>query len=430
MRVSIAVWSLAVIIGLTALAQDGKKSEVTFNKDIAPIVFNHCAVCHHPGEVAPFSLLTYEDVKKRERNILYVTGKRLMPPWKPEPGFGEFQDCRRLSDQQIALIKQWVDDGMPQGDLKDLPAPPKFADGWMLGEPDLVVKMPEAFTVPAEGRDVYRCFVLPLNLPEDKFVMAAEYRPGNRRVVHHALLFLDGTGAARRLDEKDPGVGYYAMGGPGFIPQGGLGGWAPGATPHPLPDGIGWPIKKGMDLVIQTHFYPTGKEEKEQSSVGIYFCKKEPQRVSVTIPVASRKLNIPPGEADYKISKSFEFPVDVDVIGVIPHAHLLCREIKATYTTPDGDKPNPFIWIKDWDFNWQDHYRYREILHFAKGTRIDMEFTYDNSEANARNPNRPPKRVRWGEQTTDEMCILFVQIVPQKQSDITTIFMELLRQSR
>lgn len=421
-----AAMMAAILAQDTAVKQD---DPVTFSKHIAPIIFNHCAVCHRPGEVAPFSLMSYEDVKKRDRTIAYVTQKRFMPPWKPEPGFGDFHDPRRLSDEQISLIKRWVDEGSVQGKPEDLPPMPKFADGWFLGEPDLVVQMPEEFTVPAEGRDIYRCFVIPLKLDEDTYVTAAEYRPSNRKVVHHALLFLDTSGAARRLDEKDPGVGYSRMGGPGFIPSGGLDGWAPGAFPRPLPDGIGREVRKGSDLVIQTHFHPTGKPEKEQSSVGLYFCKKKPAKLSTTIPLGARKIDIPAGEKDHKISRSFTFPVDTEVIGIIPHAHLICREIKATYTLPDGTE-KPLIWIKDWDFNWQDHYRYKETIKFPKGTRVDMTFIYDNSPANPRNPNNPPKRVRYGEQTNDEMCFLFMPIVPERPSDLTAIFMELVKQSR
>src|SRR5437870_1551557 len=241
----------------------------TFTKDIAPILYQNCVSCHRPGEVAPFSLIDYKTVKKHSEDIASVTESRFMPPWKAEAGHGDFMNERRLSDAQIQLIQLWVKQEAVEGNAADLPAAPKFAEGWYLGEPDLVVKMPEAYTVPAEGRDVFRCFVIPMDLPEDKFVRAVEFRPSNRRVVHHSLLFLDTTGAARKLDEADPGVGYGKMGGVGFVPSGGLGGWAPGVFPQPLPDGIARRIRKGADLVLQTHFHPTGKEENEQSSFGI-----------------------------------------------------------------------------------------------------------------------------------------------------------------
>jgi hypothetical protein len=416
-------WAL-VLVSCTAQP----RGPVTYSRDIAPLLNANCVTCHRPGQIAPFSLTHYEDAKKRARTLAYATRTRRMPPWKAEPGFGEFEDERRLTDGQIELIQQWVEQGAPQGDPADLPPTPSFPDGWTLGEPDLVVRMPEPFMVPAEGRDIYQCFVLPLNLPQETFVRAAVFRPSNLKVVHHALLFLDSTGMARRLDAKTPEPGYPHVGGPGFMPTGTLDGWAPGAVARPLPDGIGWRVRKGSDLVVQTHFHPTGKVEQEQSSVGLYFCKHPPERLTFTLPVLNRALDIPAGQADYTLCASFTFPAEVEVIGVIPHAHLLCREMKAT-VTPPGGAAQGMIWIKDWDFNWQDHYRYKQRLHLARGTRIDLEYTYDNSEANPRNPNRPPKEVKWGEQTTDEMCILFVQFVPVRNSDMPALGAALLGQA-
>src|SRR4051812_21877291 len=338
----------------------------TFNRDIAPILYANCVSCHRPGEVAPFSLIDYKTLKKHADDISTVTESRYMPPWKAEPGHGDFLYERRLSEPQIKLIKQWADAGAPEGNAKDLPPTPKFSEGWYLGEPDLIVKMPEAYQVAAEGRDVFRCFVIPMDLPEDKFVRAVEYRPSNRRVVHHSLLFLDTTGAARKLDEADPGIGYGKMGGVGFVPSGGLGGWAPGVFPQPLPDGIARRLKKGSDLILQTHFHPTGKEELEQSSVGIYFCKTPPTKVMHGTMVASRKIDIPPGDKNYKVNASITSPIDVDLIGITPHAHLICKEMKVWANFPDG-KTQDLIWIKDWDFNWQDQYIYKKPIRIPAG---------------------------------------------------------------
>jgi len=318
---------------------------------------------------------------------------------------------RRLNDAQIQLIQLWVKEGAVEGNAADLPPAPKFAEGWYLGEPDLVVKMPEPYTVPPEGRDVFRCFVIPMELPEDKFVRAVEFRPSNRRVVHHSLLFLDNSGAARKLDEEDPGVGYGKMGGVGFVPSGGLGGWAPGVFPQPLPDGIARRIKKGADLVLQTHFHPTGKEELEQSTVGIYFYKTPPKAVMHGTMVASRKIDIPAGEKNYKVNASITSPADVDLIGITPHAHLICKEMKVWANFPDGSTQD-LIWIKDWDFNWQDQYLYKKPIRIPRGTRVDMEFTYDNSMANVRNPFNPPQRIHHGQQTNEEMAITFLNVVP------------------
>ena len=290
----------------------------TFNKDIAPILFQNCATCHHPGEVAPFSLLTYADAKKHSSEIADLTQHRQMPPWKPAHGFGEFVGERRLTDPQIELIQQWVKNGRPEGNPSDLPPEPKFAEGWALGTPDLVVTVPKAYTVRSEGRDVFRSFVVPLNLTEDKYVVAVEFRPSNRKVLHHALFFLDASGRAREMDGADgqPGFGRGA-GGLGFIPSGGLGGWAPGVTPKRLPDGVGRLVRKGSDLVIQTHFHPSGKVETEQSTVGLYFAKKPPEKLFVSNMrgLQRSKLDIPPGDKNYELSDSFTVPVDIKLQG-------------------------------------------------------------------------------------------------------------------
>ena len=393
----------------------------TFNKDIAPLVWNNCAGCHHTGEVAPFSLTSYEDVRKRAKQIAKITHSRTMPPWKAEPGYGDFQNERRLSDAQIALIQAWSQNGAPEGDPKDLPPLPKFTDGWQMGEPDVVVKMTEAYTLRAERPDVFRAFVVPLDLPPGKYVKAVEYRPANRKVTHHALLFLDNTGAARRLDEADPGPGYAAMGGVGFLPSGGMGGWAPGAPPYRFPDGAAKEIKPGTDLVIQTHFHPSGKPESEQASVGLYLTSEPPTRTAATLPLGLRgAIDIPPNVKDYKWADSMTIPVAVEIPGITPHAHYICREMKVWATLPTGEK-QWLIWIKDWDFDWQGQYRYKSPVQLPAGTKIDMEYTYDNTADNPRNPSTPPKRVRRGEQTTDEMGITFLQVMPKDPKEITTL---------
>ena len=383
----------------------------TFSKDVAPILFDNCVSCHRPSEVAPFTLTTYEDARKRAGTIAKVTEKRFMPPWKAEPGHGDFLGVRRLSDEQIKTLRAWAAAGAPEGDPSETPPLPKFTDGWQLGEPDLVVSMPETYTLRAEGRDVYRCFVLPLGLTEDKYVEAIEFRPSNRKVVHHALFFLDTSGKARELDEKADGIGYSMMGGVGFAPTGSLGGWAPGYTALRLPEGVARRVEKGSDLVLQTHFHPSGKPEQERSTIGLYFAKTDPSKVLVSFPRAMRKeLDIPPGDANFFISQENELPLDAQLIGITPHAHLLCKEIKVDATLPDG-KPLPLIWIKDWDFNWQDQYQYTQTLHIPAGTKVKMAFRYDNSDQNPAQPSDPPRRVRWGEQTTDEMAIIFYHVL-------------------
>ena len=406
------IGALAVVIVWSSAALAAAPQRPTFSKDVAPILYANCVSCHRPGEVAPFPLLNYADAKKRAGTIDSVVSDRFMPPWKAEPGHGDFLGERRLSDEQVATISNWVKNGAPEGNPKDLPPQPKFTDGWALGQPDLVIKMSEAYTVPAEGRDVFRVFVIPMDIPEDKYVSAVEYRPGNRKVVHHALFFLDTTGKARELDALDPQPGYGRMGGVGFTPTGGLGGWAPGIQPERLPDGLCRPVKKGSDLVLQVHFHPSGKEEVEQSTIGLYFTDK-PKKILRSFPLMTRRIDIPPGETKYTVTQSFTTPFALELVGLTPHAHLLCKEMKVWMTPPKGER-QWLIYIKDWDFNWQDQYLYKNSIKVPAGTRFEMEYIYDNSAANPRNPSDPPKRVTFGEQTTNEMAITFLHFATDK----------------
>lgn len=381
-------------------------SDVTYARDIAPILQANCVKCHREGEVAPFPLVSYADASKRAGQLARVTQSRFMPPWKPEPDFGHFQDERRLSDRELALIGDWAKAGAPQGNPADLPAPPRFTEGWQIGEPDLIVKMPEPFEIPADGRDVFRNFVIPSGAVEDKLVAAVEFRPGNRRVVHHSIFYLDTSGVARKKDAADPGPGYGSFGGPGFLPSGSIGGWAPGGTPQVMRDGVGRPLQKNSDIVIQIHYHPSGKPEVDQSSVGIHFVKQKPGTAVVPLMIVDRRLYIPAGAAEHRMAGSYTLPHDVTFVGITPHMHLLGREMKVTATLPDGNV-QPMIWIKDWNFNWQDQYQFAQPLRLPKGTRLDVTARYDNSDKNPLNPNIPPKTVTWGEQTPDEMFICF-----------------------
>jgi hypothetical protein len=380
--------------------------KVVYNRDIAPILQANCMNCHRDGEVAPFPLVSYADVSKRARQIVRVTASRFMPPWKPEPDFGHFVDERRLSERELSLLADWAAAGTPQGDSADLPPAPRFTEGWQLGEPDLVIKMAEPFEVPAEGRDVFRNFVIPVDLDEDKLVAAVEFRPGNRRIVHHSIFYLDTSGAARKKDAADPGPGYASFGGPGFLPSGSIGGWAPGGTPQVMRDGLGRPLKKGSDIVVQVHYHPSGKPEVDQSLLGIHYVKESSHKPVTAIMIIDRGLYIPPGAERYEISGSYTLPFDVTFVGVTPHMHLLGKEMKATATLPDGAQ-DPLIWIKDWNFNWQDQYLFDQPKRLPKGTRLDVSAAYDNSEKNPLNPNSPPRLVTWGEQTPDEMFVCF-----------------------
>lgn len=388
----------------------------TYNQQIAPILAQNCATCHRPGQVAPFPLLTYADAAKRASLIAAVTAKHYMPPWKAEAGYGHFQDERRLTDTQIAMLAEWARDGAPEGDPKLKPEPPRFASGWLAGNPSAVFTIVEPFRIPADGRDLFQCFVIPLNFTGDRYVKNVEFHPGDPRVVHHALFYLDTSGQARKLDAATPEPGYSCFGGPQFQRPGLLGGWAPGATPQPLPAGLAHTVAKGTDLVIQIHYHPSGKPETDQSSIGLTF-GEAPDKGLAGMVLGSRNIDLAPGAAHQVVTDSAVVPEDVELIGITPHAHLLCREMKVDAYLPDG-KTEPLIWIKDWDFNWQGQYRYASPVSLPKGTRIEMRYIYDNSAANPHNPSNPPRRVTFGEQTTNEMAVLFLQVVLPRPSDV------------
>ena len=411
------------MIAWPALAQ--AQPRLTFTKDIAPIVWTRCAPCHRPGEIGPFSLITYDDVRRHAAQIGVVTSRRIMPPWKPVAGKGEFQSERRLTDRELAALQDWIAGGAPEGDATALPAIPNWADGWQLGPPDLIVRMPEEYAVPADGSDVFRTFVIAIPVNRPRYVRAVEFHPGNARVVHHANLGVDRTRSSRQLDARDPEPGYAgSMERDARYPEGQLLGWTPGQAPHPAPEGTQWRLEPGSDLVVQLHFQPTGKIERVGVSVGLFFTDTAPSRSPVGLRLGSETIDIPAGAAEYVIADRYQLPVDAEVLAVQPHAHNLARRMEATAELPDGTT-RWLIAIDDWDFRWQDVYRYAAPLVLPKGTTLSMRYTYDNSADNPRNPHRPPARVVWGQNTSDEMGDLWIQAVPRdsvSQSILTADF--------
>jgi hypothetical protein len=415
------VLAFAVLVSLSVLSlthADDPAPAVTFAEHIAPLVFEHCAACHRPGEAAPFSLLSFQSARKHAETMLQTMEERYMPPWHPEPGHGVFVGARRLTEEQIKLFRTWVNTGMAEGDPGRTPPVPKFPEGWRLGQPDLIVTMDRPFEVPARGPDIYQNFVIPLGLNEDKWVTAVEFRASAPAAIHHVLYLVDDSGRARRQSPKEGQPGFPGM---AFRPTGSLGGWAVGATPMKLPSGLAYPLPKGADLVLQTHFHLTGKPEKELITVGLYFADRPPGRtlVNLQLPPAFglfSNLDIPAGQRDYRVADRFTLPVDVDVVAVNAHAHYLGKVVKADAALPDGNR-KPLFYIKDWDFNWQGQYQYREFVRLPKGSVIHASLTWDNSADNPRNPNLPPVRVRWGESTNDEMGSIRFLLVAADESD-------------
>ena len=420
----------AAVVIVAAASPAAGETAVTFNKDVAPVLYARCATCHRPGEIGPFSLLTYRDARQHATQIADVTARRVMPPWKPERGKGTFVGDRSLSDDEIRLLQAWVAQGTTEGDARDLPPAPQWTTGWAFGTPDLVVAMPAPYTLQAGGGDVFRTFVIPIPTTTARYVKAIEFRPGNARAVHHVNIGVDRTGSSRRLDALDAEPGYVGgMVPDAAYPPGYMLGWTPGQRPRPSPDGMAWRLEAGSDLVVQLHMQPTGKPEPVQVSAGFFFTDEAPVRTPVGLRLGSETIDILPGDAGYTIADSYVLPVDVDVLAVQPHAHNLARQMEAVATLPDQTVV-PIVSIADWDFRWQDVYRYEHPLRLPRGSTISMRYTYDNSEGNPRNTSRPPRHVVWGQNTSDEMGDLWVQVVPVAESDLALLAGDIGKKTR
>lgn len=428
--IAAAYW-IAADISSTSGAVDS--ASVTFNRQIAPIIYQNCSVCHRPGEAAPFSLLSYADVIRKAKTIATAVSSRNMPPWKPGPASYPYRDERRLSDEQINLIQTWTSGGMPEGDPSEKLEPPVFASGWRLGDPDLVVEMPAAYHIPAEGPDIYRNMAVSLGLTEDKWVAAIDMRTTARSAVHHVLYFADGSGRVHERPQKgtEPGFSGMRPGGTAAIP---LGGWAIGAQPHFLPAGLATRVPKGSDFVVQYHFHPTGKAEEEKSIIGFYFAKKPPTHSLIRVQLPPHYslfagLDIPAGETNFVIRDSWTLPVAMDGVGIGAHAHYLATQMKMTATLPGGEV-RTLLTMDDWDFAWQDRYFFKDFVPLPAGTRLEAEIHWNNSITNPRNPSVPPVRITWGEESKDEMGSVSLIAITHDESDFRSVNQELNQRAR
>jgi Flp pilus assembly protein TadD len=417
----------AVLGGLVTAAcghgssESGAAAHPTFARDVAPILFEHCAPCHHPGGAGPFSLLGYADARKRARQIGKVTTRRYMPPWLPEPGHGRFLGENRLTDGQIATLAAWAQSGAAEGDPRLLPRAPMFTTGWELGPPDLVIAAPKPFILPAEGSDVFWNLVLPAPVARTRYVRAIQILPGNARVVHHANLLLDRSGLGRARDAATPGPGFPGMdleiASNRFEPDSHFLFWKPSTPVVVEPAGLAWRLEPSTDLIVNLHLQPSGKAEPIQPSIGLYFTDTAPTRTPMLLQLEhDGALDIPPGEAAFEVTDSLELPVDVQVLGVYPHAHYLGRTFEGTARLPDGTS-RWLIRIPNWDLNWQGVYQLSEPLSLPKGTVLSMRWVYDNTSGNVRNPSTPPVRVRGGNRASDEMAHFWVQVLPARSED-------------
>lgn len=391
----------------------GNSVPPTYNGEVAAILRRSCQACHRPGGAGPFPLLTHSQAAKRAGDLADVAERRLMPPWKPAPGFGPpLLHDRTLLPREIEVLRSWADAGAPEGDGEPPPPLAEPPGGWELGEPDLIVEMPEDFAIPPAGDDIYRCFVMPTALPADRFITAMEVRPGNPRVVHHTFSYVDNRGIGRGRDSADAGPGYMCFSGfTGDQVFGAMGGWTPGNEPHPFGEGIGLHLPRGVDVVMQVHYHPSGKPERDRTRIGLHLAKGPVRQALQWISACANPETfvLPAGDPNIRIQTELTLPMDVDLHAMTPHMHLLGRSLRAVVRLPDG-RIRPLIAIDDWDFNRQDTYYLRDPLRLPKDAMILLEGRFDNSEGNPRNPKRPPEEVRWGEATTDDMMILFLAL--------------------
>ena len=389
--------------------------------EVAPIIFEACTPCHRPGGPGPFSLANVREVRQRARQVVQVIRSGYMPPWKVAPAVGHFVGQRALSPTERDRLEAWVAAGTPEGDPAAAPRTPAFAEGWLLGTPDLVVTLPEPFVLSADPTDAFRIFALPVPIQGRRYVRGIEFHPGNARVVHHANIRVDRTPTSRRLDAADPLPGYDGlMPRTAEYPDGHFLGWTPGqVAPLVAPD-LAWTLEPGSDLVVQLHMQPSGAVEEVRPSIGLYFSDTPPTRTPTILRLGSQGIDIRPGETAYTIRDSYTLPVDADILAIQPHAHYRATEIIGEATFPDG-RTRRVMHITDWDFRWQHVYRLIEPLSLPRGTRLSMAFTYNNSAGNPRNPDLTPTRVLWGQRSRDEMGDLWFQVLAHSEADRTRL---------
>jgi Tfp pilus assembly protein PilF len=454
---------LAVAVLLTCAVGCSRPAAVrvvTYNRDVAPVLYASCATCHRPVDDAPgllretrptsdapgllrktrptsdapgllretrptsdadagddpicvagapFSVLDYASVRRHAPAIARAVKTRAMPPWLPEPGYGTFAHERRLTDEQIALIATWVAQGAPEGEPAAAPPLPASPGGWQLGTPDLVVTLPEPYVLQPGSRDTFRNFVIPVSVPATRYVRGVELRTDNPRVLHHANLAVDAGRVSRRLDRDEAGPGFASMSDDQVQ---NVYGWSPGKVPVLEPAETAWTLDPGADLVVQLHMVATPTTERVQPTIALYFADTAPTRTPIVVKLESKTIEIPAGAADYVVEDRYTLPADVDAVSIYPHAHKLAKEMRGTATLPDG-RTLPLVWIRRWDIRWQDQYRYASPLFLPKGTTVAMHFTYDNSAGT--------QPVHWGPLSTDEMGALWLEVVPRRAEDAAVL---------
>lgn len=398
-------------------AQQAISQHPTYSHDVASILYANCVQCHQPGGSGPMSLATYEDAKRYARQIAFVTGKRIMPPWLPDPKAVAFADQLRLTEEEIAVLARWADQGAPAGNAAQAPPPPKLATGWQGGKPDLVLQAPSGYVLPAQGTDVYHNFIFEVPVTGTHYVRAVEIHPGDAKVTHHANLLIDRTHAAQRMQAMHPGPGPgfdgmdVEMESDVFEPEGHFIYWKPGIPIWVEPANMTWRLSPGTDLVLNIHMRPSGTPVPIRPTIGLFFSDQKPTLKPMLLQLdGDSQLNIPAGVSDFQVSDDFKLPLAVRVYAVYPHAHYLGKRLAAYATLPDGSR-KWLLLIPRWDPAWQGIYRYRRPVFLPAGSVVSMRYTYDNSEHNPHNPHHPPQPVMAGNMAMDEMAHLSLQVV-------------------
>jgi Flp pilus assembly protein TadD len=412
----IALVLVAAVGGACRRAPEPSKPAPTFARDVAPILYAKCAACHHTGELAPFPLLEYQDAARWSESIAIETKARVMPPWLPSPNTPEFLDVRRLTDDEIDVLQRWHRAGAPMGNPADAPKQPAFTTNWQLGAPDAIATLTRPYVLQPGPRDITRNVVMRVSLPATKFVRAVEFRTGGAP-IHHAVIRVDRTTSSRQRDGEDGQPGFEGMGSPEVQdPDGHFIGWTPGRGPILSPDGLPWRLERGSDLVVELHLVPSRRAAAIQPTVALYFTDIAPARTPVFVKMGSKAIDIPAGQNDYLVTDTYALRSDVELLSVYPHAHYLGQRMTVTATRPGGSTQD-LLTIPQWNFRWQQDYRYATPVRLPRGTSITMRYTYDNSAKNAANPHHPPQPVYFGPRSTDEMASLGLQFLTATPQD-------------
>lgn len=402
-----------ILLSILLAAHAGAQAP-TWADDVACIVYSHCTGCHHPGGIAGgvLDLTSYDEAHGHRDDIQAYTTARVMPPWPPDPAYRSLAHERRLTQDEIDIIAAWAAADGPQGNLANAPSVPVYATAQEITAPDVSVIMP-TYQVPTIGSDLYRCFVMPSGSAQDNFIKRLEVVPGNRSIVHHVLVYQDTSGQAQVLDNADPSPGYSSFGGIGVSGAPLLGVWVPGSSVMSTPDGMGIKLLAGADIVIQVHYPEDSDLQTDSTRVNVEFTEPGFTRdlgilsALYHFPPSLQEdvLAISPGEVS-TFHEQFQVPIPATLTAIGPHAHLLCKDMRAWAITPDDDSI-PLIHIPDWDFHWQGMYEFQHPIYLPSGSVLYGEATYDNTSDNEDNPNDPPAWVTLGEATTDEMMLFY-----------------------